>query len=424
MKTRAASTVLTGALICVLAVADADAAHQDAGWSIEVLPPLQTPVGELPTVAGQDLNEVGQVAGIAYNTLNVTVYRYTPGEGMLDLDPNGRYRVTMPTSGGMNDRGDVLMFPLGDDGREDILLYTDEGGHRSLQRGKNRRVRTSFQLGPGTSRIPNAGHLCGFVVPPQGGWEPYIFRPDTGWESLRHLHPRFRTAATVCKYTNERGDLVFGSAVGGEQEAFVSIAGERPVQLPAFAQNVNVTGEIGQSGVVPGLYLDARGRERAYVWSPQAGPVVLPLRAGLRQAAALFATADGTVWGLTGKRRRNDSIFVWNERDGLRLPVRGAMLRRLARRRGLALRLVKLESVNDVGAVVGRVIADDSTSVPFYYSVETGLVDLGRVVEALGVDFAPDIAFEVNNRGQVLLGGRTLGPPQRTTRAILSPVRG
>lgn len=398
------------------------AAATSTRWTIDILPPLVTPVGELPNIVGLDLNELGQVAGTANDPAHVAAFRFTPGVGMEDLDPNGGYLSGVRIGGSLNDRGDVLLFTLDSNGEQsDIFLYTTDRGFRSLATGKNRRVRTSFRTSAGATALPNAGHICGFVSRLGGGVEPYIFRPESGWESLRSVHPRFRTGNAICKYTNERGDLVFAVSEGGEQEAFVSIRGKEVVELPGFARNINVTGEINDSGVVPGLYVDERGRERAYVWLPRRGLVDLQRQRRLRQAAALHASADSVVWGVLTKHLRADTIFSWTEAEGLRFRVRRPRLRQVTRRHGLEFGGVGINSASDRGAIVGEIATVQGAFLPYYFSRETGLVDLIRVIESLGAGFTPTAARETNDRGQVLLFGLE-GDSSRAVTAVLSLV--
>lgn len=418
-------------------VAAAPTASRAEHWEIEILPPLATQAGQLPDVYGRDINERGQVAGQASSGRTSALFRYTPGGAMEDLDPDGAYR-SLPSLGGViNDRGDVFGLTRDPQYRQsDIFVQRGNGTLDLLERGKTRLLRESFEIFPGQTSIPDAGHLCGTTRANDAAHtrRPWMWLPGSGWTPLVGADPRLTTEDYVyCKYTNERGDAVLSTSGPvppgqfppvGSQEAFVLIGGQSFYQLPTFGLPVNVTQEINDAGAVPGLYLEEFGRERAYVWTAQGGLVHLNPRK-IQESAALFINEDSVVAGILRKGRYYDRVFTWSQAEGLHVVVRRRPLARLAKKYGRFLG-VYVTSINESGAIVGYVRFDPRVAggVPFYWSRSTGLVDLAAVVHDLGVDFQLDhgagaYPFELNGRGDVLLWGQVT-VPRRWTTAILS----
>jgi probable HAF family extracellular repeat protein len=438
-------TIWTFGLVGALVAPMASAAPR---WRIEVLPPLSTPAGELSTIKGLDLNERGQVAGTAEGPPGTSAaFRYTPGVGMEDLDPNGRYRSEVPIGGAMNEFGDVFGQVLVKNSpvreQEDVFLNRGDGSFDFLEQGKTAIVSRGFTTFGEQEYLPDSGHICGFAFRrlPSGGLEvrPYLYLPDTGWTDLSTLHPRFQEQSVFCKFTNQRGDLVFSISGPpapdeeppfGHQEAFVLRDGEI-TEIPTFGRLVTVPGPHNEAGMVPGVYVDAAGRERAYVWTPERGLVTIHPPFAQESYAAYVSDYSSVVVGALrmGRPRGepyHDNVFTYSRSKGLRIAIDKQALSNLLRRYRLAFRGVDVWSVNNRGAIVGLVYFEGGgVGIPYYYSKTTGLVDLKAVVDSFDVDFrltdggvaAPT---ELNDRGDILLVGTTRSSPRRFATAILT----
>lgn len=409
-------------------------------WQIEVLPALSVPNGQLIHIWARDINERGQVAGTAEGSLASAVFRYTPGVGMEDLDPDGQYRSRAFIGSSINNRGHVLGRTYDRVWRQkDVFLHRGpRRGLDDLGKGKTPTVAAGFETFGGQTFIPEDGHFCGSVrIVGQDGTvsrRPYLYTRRGGWADLTRLHPRFQLESAVyCKYTNQRGDLVLAIAgASGTQEAFVRIGRERVVEIPSFELAMNTTAEPNGSGTVAGIYRTPEGDDpvynlRAYVWTPEAG--LTPLHPeGVMESQALFVTERSEVWGILstdgiapGPDGRlvglSDKVFRYRQASGLRVVLDRADFEALARRHGRELRDMWLTGANNRGAVVGQVAIEPFGALPFYYSKRSGLVDLASVVDQLAVDFVLDETrladvVDVNDKGDILLvgAGRDLGP--------------
>lgn len=415
------------ASLLVLSASAPPSAPPAGRWEIEILPVLETPVGDLLKIVGRDLNELGQVAGTAGNS-STAAFRYTPGVGMEDLDPDGRYRSRVPIGGVMNDRGHVFGMTHDASGQSDVFLYTDARGFRRLPRGKTDEIRRGFSTFGGQTGIPDAGHLCGYVRPADENLptQAFVYLPRKGWTNLADLHPRFASEHTYCTYTNERGDLTLAipgrSAPGVEpaystQEVFVRIGRAPVVRLPTEHPPVSVVGELNSTGMLPGVHVVPGGGERAYVWDPERGfEEIHP--AGMRESAALYASDDSRVWGILRKGRYWDHVFSYTSDEGLDIELRRKHFKRIARRHDRTFRGVSSSQANNVGTIVGDV-RDGERNLPFFYSRESGLVDLKRVIDRLRADFDPHYVAALNDRNEILLVGETSQPAPRLTSAIM-----
>lgn len=421
-------------------VASAPRADEARRWKIEVLPVLETPFGTLVNVKGRDMNERGQVAGEVDNgRFPSAAFRYTPGVGMEDLDPKGRYRSETAIRAAINEHGDVFGVELNLSLRgTSVFVYRDQGGFDFLKKGRTKAIRRTFHMFGGQMFLPDAGFFCGTARlphPTEGTTvRPYLYVPGEGWTDLSSVHPRFRgERGAWCKYMTQKGDLVFAidgppepGAPGsfGTQETFV-LADGIVHQLPTFGQRVNVTNPPNEAALHPGGYVDELGNQRAYLWSPERGAIRLQPEG--EESFALQVNERSLVVGVMGPPNAADRVFTYTEEKGLRVVIDRRDLERLLAPYGLEVLRVYVTDVNNQGAFVGEVFFDRGLGVgfPFYYSPRTGLVDLKAVIDRFDVDFRPIrgaavSVVEINDRDDILMVAEGSKPRRRDSTAILS----
>lgn len=419
------TTLLAAAVACSASWAIAAPAVAPPMFELTVLPPLVTPDGESDRLLARDINGRGQVVGTAGSSDGSTaVFRYTPGVGMEDLDPDGRYRSA---AWAINDRGQVFGATGRRSGRlRDLFLFSDESGFDFLDEGKTPAIRETF-LFRGVD-LPRSGEILGSVRE-DSRLVPYLYSPDEGWRDLSGLHPRFEQEDTA-GVSAKAGRYIFtvlNHPLPGEQppfqhsEAFVLLRSGELKEIESPGRPVVKAGRINRSGRIAGLYIDDRAQSRAYVFTPAGGLVdVHPRR--FRESFATEVLEDGTVVGMAKRGREYKTIFLYTGAEGSRVLLK-RQLRRLARRRDLKLESVDVEDVNNRGEIVGCIYSGPAApNVPFYYSPEHGLYDLWKVTKGLGTGaFRARCGARINDASQILLDGRASGEGGV---AILSVVSG
>ena len=209
--------------------------------------------------SGEVVNSSGQVAG----TLTVfagqvglsTVFRYTPGVGMVNLGTLGG------TSGwitDMNDRGDIIGVWTDAGGTWRGFLYTDKGGMQSLD-----------ALVGATSRpmdINNAGQVVGYYYQAS---QARAFL----WDGALHDLGTLGGGRSQAYYVNDNGVVVGGAELpDGTSRAFrfTFEAGMQPLPLPLPGSTECVAQVITSSGIIAGWHQHGPQR-RGFIFGPTDG---------------------------------------------------------------------------------------------------------------------------------------------------------
>ncbi len=411
-------TVLVLSLILVTAAA---VTAQAPRYELTVLEPIVLPEGdELPVWISWDINNAGQVAGEAntrtcYNYKSVG-FRYTPGIGMEIIDPTGERKSHAKK---INENGQVFGFtrkgvcdPLRLIHQDSIFLYSDDE-FDFLEKGSSTHLVWNFWI----TDMNEAGDIVGIVDHPNHAlWKGYLYTSRDGWQDLVDLHPRLRSrkgAGVSPRQINNAGDMTITiSPPGGFQESYIFLGGETLIPLDDFGGRVNVPAAINEAGQIAGLSRTTDMKDLAYVYSPGVGLTKIhPKRFYLSGAG--WINSEGVASGFLKKRGEPyHYLFTYDERRSQKMKVvaRKADFRALFTER-VELGAVSLYDVNEelemVGGVWGRNAAGEKVWILFYFSPETGVLNLSELYEPVEQGTTLFSVNQINDRGDILVNVRT-----------------
>ncbi len=414
-----------GVAILALAIA-APLASQT--FELTVVPPVDTPVGELAFFQAWDINDRGEVAGTAHDGDfdPSAAARFSAARGVEDLDPNGEYRSF---GWAISGKGDVFGYIEGGSiGFEDLFIHSKSRGFDFLEKGKTDEIANGFQIGfLGRGALPRSGKVFGSVLifgDEATRLVPHIYTKKGGWKDLSGLHPRF-VEPTFGAYINEVGHQVFvipGQSPPGEepptgrQDVFVRLRNGELYEVVSPGRPVTPGSRPNRKGRMAGLYLTDDAQQRAYVFKPETGLVSIHPD-GYKESFALGTTRGGVSWGSLRSGRTPDEVFVHTDQGGLEVLISRADFEALAAGRKGSFRGSRPEDMNNAGEVVGCVYMRRGRDFPFLYSPEHGLFDLETVLEELDPDLKTGVCDAmINNRSQILIDVRN---GSRATAAIL-----
>lgn len=424
--TRRRAARLLGTVATALCVAVPVSAQT---FELTVIPPLDTPVGELAFFQAWDINNKGEVAGTAHDGdfRPSAASRYSAARGIEDLDPSGEYRSFAWAISG---KGLVFGFIAGGSiFSEDIFLHGKRTGFDFLEKGKTEEIATGFMFGfRSRGALPRSGKLFGSVL--SFGAEgtrlvPHIYTKKRGWRDLSGVHPRFADEPTFGAYINEVGHQVFvvpGQPREGEepptgrQDVFVRLKTGEIHEVISPGRPVTPGSRPNGRGRMAGLYLTDDAREHAYAFTPESGLVSIHPD-GYQESFALGTNRRGAIFGTLKEDQTYADVFVHTEQRGVEVVASRSQLEELAKGRKGTFNGVRAEDMNNKGEIVGCVYMSRGPDFPFLYSPKHGLFDLDAVLRELDPTLRADgCSVLVNDRSQALLDVRGTG---RSTAAIL-----
>jgi len=413
------ATRVFGMMVALAVTLVAQVLAETPRFDVEILPVLETPQGILPNVVGVEMNDSGQVAGWALDSLlGSAAFRFTSGSEMLNLDPHG---ILNSTGHYLDPSGQVFGLASIDE----PFLYTDAAGYDFI---RDRPV-DFFAL-----ELSDRGELIGITRETR----PFIYSTAAGWLDLSDVNPLFQENPTFAKLINNDGDIVFTmNRPPGTQESSVLLNGRRLVDLGDFGFPMNVPDAIDRVGRIVGLAekslspdasVSSRdGRQsRAYYFSPKLGVVDIHPKRFKDSYAGWIQSRGKTAGGSMARRRHDqfDTIFTYHPSSGMEIRATRREFKRFVRRRGAKLDHISITDMNDRLEFVGPVWStdddrDENPFATFLSRPEGGLHSLQDIVDAMGVEAVVEAVMDINNKGQILIGVAL--PDGRSSAAILTP---
>lgn len=400
-------------VLAVLAATAADA--QSRTYTLHLLEPLETPVGMLDQVRALDMNERGQVVGRVHNgdltDFKSAAFVFTPGAGMRDLDPDGSY---LSRADAINDHGEIFgrSGTSSPNPRSQRMLFLFRPGEGYDFMGENRQIHQAFWF----RDMNNAGEVVGGVFSKRRrSYVPYLYSPGEGWINLLPVDPRLAVGTfSRAELVNDHGEIVFVTDpeeletrwyVLHRDDSFVDLgsfhrdaADFAPSHERRFSKTGEMVGVVAAERVVGPV--SAFDRIHAVLYRPGRGKLDVHPR-GFKASGGNWIGKRGLVGGTLQDGRSRDTVFTYDERrqPKLRVEITADDFRRLV---GGEIRKVILFDMNDRGDFIGYV--STLPDVWFFYSRETGLLNLGEILaQSGGEDLLLMAARQLNNRGQILL---------------------
>lgn len=382
-------------------------ASNNARYSIQVLPALQTPVGTLDLIEPVDLNDRGQIVGWATELLtNVRAgFLYTPGDGMKYIDPSGMFNV-QPWR--INNNGQVVGRDFGSRNYA-LFLYDPQSGYTSLTKGL-----PTFAVGHfAFIDMNDAGVIhAASAKNDRSPSIPYRYTAERGWERLDDVYPklkRFRKYGFSTTHINENGDFTLYLNQKNVIHTYVYYPNRNHLVelLPIYyAADLNDLGWVvgtAYDWTPPPVISPINGRP--YLYTPETG--LHSIRPNTEaQSSAFSIAADGTVGGCFEKDGNCQSLFTYTLSQGFKFIDERkfrAMLPPQARFAGL-----EVQPMNDRKELVGAVFTLDrfdnrTYGAWFLYSPQHGLQDLQKLVSRAAPGVKINSIVDFNNHGQILM---------------------
>ncbi len=418
MKSRPQTTLLILSLLLVTAAA---VTAQAPRYEVTLLEPLETPEGDLvPVWIAWEINNAGQVVGTATRLFpcKKAPFRYTPGVGMENLDPTGSWESY---GKGINERGQVFGYtlknacnPLAYPVQDRIFLYSDDEGFDFLEKGSSKHIVRNLFF----RDMNEAGDIVALVdYPGYAVWQSFLYTQSDGWRNLADRQPRLRSrkgAAAVVRQINNAGDMaVTYSKPGGYRDPFLLLGGEMLMYVGDFGAGMTDAGQINEFGRMIGVSRTASMDDHAYFFSPSGGMVDIQPRR-FKESFPCGINSEGVVTGLLRKPGRTyDTLFTWDERRRPRMEIlaRRADFRALFQESldyGNAYVFDVNEGLEMVGTVFGRNDSGKAVRYYFYFSPETGVLDLSELFEPFEEGAILVSISDMNDRGDILAEMRTV----------------
>jgi hypothetical protein len=409
------------ALTVLVAAGAAFGAQKVPEYTVVVLDPLSTELGELGNVNALHINDQGQAIGQANGQIPGRIagaaIRYTPGVGLENLDPFGNFNSA---SWRLNGSGLVYGSDFGNRGQTAIYVYNGSA-FEYIAEDQSEQFQKSFYA--------NAMNDSGEIVGVTGVWNPgpahaYRYSADAGWQEFSSVDNRLWQNASG-ELINNRGDIVFTHEPDYTQRQALLLTAEGELfELGDLGGGYTTPMAMNESGQVVGAAVNKLGRERGFLFTPGGGLIEIH-RDGFRISRARHVTPEGVVAGVLKKKQQSrtvDTLFIRQPAGTPRVVVRRSRFKRLAARSGFSLKGMDVQAINDRLEFVGSVFENGDAgfvSVPYLYSPGEGLVSLKDVVDAAGVGMTATEAWDINNLGQILV---SVTDGNRRSTAILTPV--
>lgn len=392
---------------------------QTPPYVVTHIPPLETPGRTFQPLFVAGINKSGQVAAtVAAGPARAI--RYTLGGEVENLHPSG---AASSAAMRINERGQVFGIVLERNQQLDVFIHTPGEGFDFLEKGKRELIRTSFRL----SDMNDRGDLVG-AVRLGNRFVPFMYTREEGWRNLSRIAPRF-TEEGWCSASeiNNRGDVVLtrGARCPGILRSFLWSDGK----LYRLGENFNrgwwsSASDLNEAGQVTGYFFNDPEPGRAYVFTVGEGFLEIPFRPG----SARWITDDGVVGGILSKED-GEAIFIFDSRAkpaaGVTVVARLSDIEQSLRQSlpgRLILMNVEVVGMNDKAQFLGMGFLryrGKNRWRPFMASLETGVVDLGGMLDD-GEDYFSAYPISIFDRGDIYL--LPIGPDSPHL-LILSPVQ-
>lgn len=375
---------------------------------------LGAPIGG--TSLGSALNNVGQVTGKTGEEgaggLGAQAFRFDPDGRMIILNDG-----PFPQSGGLviNDLGQVAGLVCVTEGLPCdfyIFRYTDGVGLELLG-----------VLGDGDSAHPSAINELGDVVgeshfDPSAAVHAFLFTDEEGMIDLGTLPSDANISSEATDVNNARqvvGRSFMGPSPGGGLRAFLWEDGVMQ-DLGTFGGSQSGAAGINEAGQIVGSADLPDHTDHAFRHTPGVGMEDLnpPFATSSR---GLLINESGTIAG-TFRNDDGDSTFLFSDElgffdIGVFEPAENSIL-------------VEPTDMNSSGQIVGRALNIPSDDLPllwhqFFWSPETGLVDLSTVIETGPRDVVLSEAVAIDDSGRILVNGEIDGESRAL---LLTPIAG
>lgn len=409
---------------------------QTPRYEVTVLEPLEGPKDQdgetlfVPVWIASQINNAGQVAGTA-RRIGPTLYaafRYTPGVGMENLDPFGNWSSF---GRGINERGQVFghtyknLHSWKPTSQDSIFLYGDDEGFDFLEKGSsNHLVKNLLYF----QDMNDAGDIIASVdFPGRHNSQSFLYTERDGWQDIAKGHPalRMRNRGHAGAFQiNNAGDIsIVYSMAGGFSDGYLLLGGEVLINIGNLGGDFFSYGSINEFGQMTGTARTTKrgdpayfSSDHAYYFSVDEGLVDIQPR-NFQESYPIGINSEGVVIGLLRKPGQvYDTLFTWaaQRRPRMKIVARRADFLALFKE-GQELRNIVPYGMNEnlevIGVAQGRDEDDKAVRVFFYFSPETGVLDLSELFDPLESGATLNSLQDMNNRGDILaeLEGRADG---------------
>jgi len=367
--------------------------------------------GDLTVIEARAMNGAGQVVGHAASDAEddprTAAFRFSPRDGLEQLDPRGNLR-----SRGLliNAAGDVFGVIYTGNGvtRNGVFIHREGGGFDLLTRGSNGPIRQSFEA----VDLNDAGDVVGSVSLGDRA-TPYLYLAGDGWHDLSALDERLRAGSAVPAALNEAGDVVLvltrpGSEPGTPRRDAFLVRGGEVVALGELGGGSTLPLALNDAGRVVGAATTGAGETHAFVAEPSGALRDVHPRQ-FAASVALGVIAKGAAGGRITRDALPDTLFTWDPRRRQRFKVQARgpdFLDLYAERQQLFVQL-GVVTVNERLEMAGGTLYVDLLGElrqgVFLFSLPHGLTNAQDLADAAGAGGEVTELIDLNDWGALLV---------------------